>query len=264
MAFPSAARAGTITLDTNFVGLQVHYEFQNVLAEPQFFGSVTMRDGTGLNPTLDGIQFQAYCADILTDVLDTTGGLQPGVGEPYAAEADLMSAWKDPNNLYSPTDGNLRAAYLYDRYADPSSPDAFAAGDLEGRSALQLAIWNVLYDDDFTVATTSGGAFHVSLLKYDPLNPGQVIPIVDLAQIASYEAIASRADGFLSTVDGLSHDALAGYDAAWLKLAVPGEGTPAQDFIGPATTVPEPGSLLLLGTGLAALTAFRRNSLRRG
>src|SRR4051812_36848784 len=201
VAFPSAARAGSITIASDFTGLQVHYEFNGVLAQPLSFGSVTMTGGTGLNDALNGVDFEAYCADIQTDVITPEASAITGVT--YQADVAPMSSWQDPNGNVSPADGNRRAAYLYDRYVDPTSADALAAGDLEGRSALQLAIWNVLYDQDFSVATTNGGNFHVSLLKYDPDHPGEVIP-VDASQVASYEAIALRADGFLSSVAGIS------------------------------------------------------------
>jgi len=264
VAFPSAARAGSIVLASDFTGEQVHYEFHytlnnqsvDLLVRPVTFGSVTMNGGTELNETLNGLQFEAYCADILTDVLDPTAG-QPDVGGTYDATVSSMSGWQEPNGLASPLDGNLRAAYLYNKYGDSNSPDALVVGDLQGRSALQLAIWDVLYDNDYTVASNSTGSLHVSTAglteQTDPNHPN------DQAQIDGYNAIAARAQAFQDDVRVAD---VTGSDAAWIKLSVPGGKIEAQDFIGPKS-VPEPGSLLLLGTGLAALTAFRRKSLRR-
>ena len=124
-----------------------------------------------------------------------------------------MSAWKGFRTIFIRLPmANMRAAdSLYQvEYADPQlPPDAFAADNIEGRSALQLAIWNVLYDDDFTITTTGGGAFHVSLLTYDPETQDRSFRLSTWRKSPARGDRHSRADGFLSTVDGFSHDALA-------------------------------------------------------
>ena len=256
IAVPSSARAGTIRLDSDFIGLNIHYQINGLLAEPITLGPVQMSNGAGLNDTLNApAQFEAYCADILTDVLDTSGG-QPGAGGTYDAEVDSMSNWVDPHNLASPADGTLRAAYLYQTYAQ----DFADTNDLEGRTALQLAIWDVLYDTDFSVSTAADkpqgtGTFSISL---QTRVGGVPTDITNAAQIASYNAIASRANALL---DDVKNADLTGLDAAWIKLDA--GTTPAQDFIGPAKTVPEPGFLLLLGTGLAAIGLFRPRMVPR-
>lgn len=114
-----------------------------------------------------------------------------------------------------------KAAWLFNTFAGmahASSGDALGAG-------LQLAIWEVLFDTDGALTT---GAFRVTA--------------------ASTQALAAGA-WFLGQLAN-SGDAYTLASATWLD-ATSGYG---QDQI----TTPEPGTLLLLGTGLAGLAARRR------
>ncbi len=204
LVWPASARAGSILLNNDFNGLNVHYSFNGETFRPFTLGSVTMSDGMGLTSELNSPNvFESYCVDIFTGVFDSFAGL-PEPPATYLADASLMSMWQDPNGLSSPIDGSLRAAYLYDKYVTNST---FASDDLQGRTALQLAIWNVLYDTEFSVSTALGGSFYVSLEGLDP--------VADAAQILSYEAIAARANVFLADVQTADVSAS---DAAWLKL----------------------------------------------
>jgi hypothetical protein len=114
-----------------------------------------------------------------------------------------------------------------------------------------MAIWEVLYDTDLSVSLTTGRFY---------------VDVDDPAQ--RYTNIANIADGYLQ--DMLAHPLdVAASDATWLQLTftdqTTGQTSNVQDFIGPGTStnaVPEPGSLLLLVTGIAALTAFRRKAVR--
>lgn len=112
------------------------------------------------------------------------------------------------------------------------------AGDAQGRAALQLAIWEALYDgfgpDPFT-----SGRFRVS----------NVFNGTNRSSINS--TVLSQAQSFLQTWGGLSI-----LNGTLFDAPLPGSGTRSQDFIltpsGGFTpqTVPEPGTLWLMALGL--------------
>jgi len=248
MAFPSAARAGTITISsTDFQGYGGKFFVAGVDSPPFVIGSVVMTDASGLGG-LDALQsFESFCVDF------GTGIDLPGV---YNATVDNMTAWQDGSRLEA--DGSAaRAAWLYQEFAPRLSPIPEFPGDQEAgliqRAALQMAIWNALYDSDFTVSAnddvnnrtyfTSVGD-HPDVLRFAN-EYLQGTPEVRGLQQATQDELAAAA-----------------LNTSFLQLRSLDNTTDVQDFIGPAHSVPEPGSLLLLGTGLAALTAFRRKALR--
>ena len=223
---PLTAHAGPIVVD-DFRGVFVGYFSPVTSGESRArLGSVLMSDGDGISPSIDGRTFEAYCVDILGAIFD------PGTPQPPAtfdAIAAPMSTW----DMYSgalPAAGRY-ASWLYKEYAAGIA----AANDNVGRTALQMAIWNVLYDTDFTVDT---GGFRVS---------------------ASDTAVRLESNKLLAALAADLGGALLA-DATWLQLrdCSVSPCRDVQDFMGPRAAVPEPSSLALLGLGAAATFVRRR------
>ena len=125
-----------------------------------------------------------------------------------------------------------KAVWLFNTYASAahaSSTGALAAG-------LQLAIWDALYDDG-------------RRLEFDP-TLGSVSNRFYVT-VASNEAKTAGQD-YLNALNAPGTNYIGATSALWLDVAS-GQG---QDQI--TRVVAEPGSLMLLGAGLAGLAAPRR------
>jgi hypothetical protein len=235
---PATARAGSISLDTRFQGQGLAIVLNNDPYSLFSVGSVSASAAIDLG-SLDSLTtFELYCVDFFTDAFFPDPGL-PLPPDTYNAEAGLMSDWSAANALNTDT-ARQRAAWLYNEYASSFADVSTELGESQ-RSALQIAIWNVLYDGDLSVAAIGGGTTYIT---------GDTTGVTALAQ-TYLGALA------LSTT-------VATADATWLQLTYtnPAGGTiDAQDMIGPAsassTPVPEPSAGLLLGMGAMSLAAFR-------
>ncbi|HEY3884738.1 MAG TPA: PEP-CTERM sorting domain-containing protein [Vicinamibacterales bacterium] len=160
--------------------------------------------------------FASYCVDL--QHYDVQGA--------NVTTVNTMDNWSNTAVPAHQDLGGGAASWLYNTYA------AGAVGNQTDEAALSLAIWNSLYDNDFTVL--SGSGFYVSSLSN-----------------ASY---GSLADSYLGSLQTYLNSGAPLPDDLWLQTA---DSSPhyAQDFIAP---VPEPGTLVLLATGVAGAVTRRR------
>lgn len=221
----STASAGTLDISA-YSGVNVAIKATITSPDVQgtyVAGSATISDLKGLAPYDSTSSFIAFCVDLQHSIA-------PPIDDQNAA-LQLMSEWDGYGNFTPQTNAGNYAAYLYNTYATLVST-------ADERAGLQLALWNVLYDNDFLVGT---GAFSASG-----------------SASAGARNLANQYLGNLALNLATAKTA----DAYWIRL-YPVGGNPEdspQDFIGPrVVTTPDGGATLaLLGGGLMALGLVRR------
>lgn len=160
--------------------------------------------------------FLAFCVDI-----------QHYAGNSNNVVLNDMAQWRQP---YSPVPQKFPkyagagsyAAYMINYFGMP--------GTLMEQSAMQLAVWEILYE-------------------YNGSSPDK--PVFNVTQGVSYAtgidaAVISQANEYLSLANNLQR--IPDAHAPWIQT-LDDNGSYYQDF---TTTVPEPSTLILLGSGLLA------------
>lgn len=190
---------------------------------------ITVTSGDGMVQT--GDSFYAFSADIFREFT-----------QPVQADfTQSMANWA--MHGYGPGAAGVNAAKLYNENGGGAALDA------ESAYALQLAIWEVLYEPGGNFDVTQGNTVFINGSTFNP------------EHTATYNRIVAQANQYLSR---LPYSTASG-DAAWVRTAdnLSYPLTHSADLIAPAlASVPLPSSLLLMAGGLIALSSRIRPRVR--
>lgn len=182
-----------------------------------YLGAVPAKFDTGLETLL-------YCVSDLNISLGQ-GALPYRYTYVYTGPFSMNTEWAAVPQPNPPGGTNLngqRASWLYINFAADATTS-------EKQAALQLAIWNAVWDTDFTLAS---GNFKSSVSG----------------------SLLTTAQGYLTAL-GTAQTAgeMGSVDASYYRLFK--NGVEQQGFIGP---VPEPALILLLGLGIGGVFVVSR------
>lgn len=188
----------------------VYYEFNDTEREG-LAGEFQLIMGEGD----DAFETVGYCVE-----------LDEGVSTPWIYEVELKPA--------DFRDNGLDAAWLMNEYAYGLGNETGGADIMEAQAALQLAIWDTVYDDNFTVLGATSDSIEALYTGY----------------ISGLEN--AKSSGAYNTDFASSFRVTHKQDVQDLLIHVPNR----------STATPEPGTVLLLGCGLLAL-GFIKSSRKK-
>lgn len=243
---PAAAQAETFNILSMDMGYQIKLHVP--VSTPQFRDQTRWLGTAEFETQIPGWSLTAgYCLDPYAYAYTgstTMDMLLPG-------EANRF------NSSVLTTDGALKAAYLvtsFSSLADGSSP----YGDKVERTALQLAIWEVVSDELTSWPEYNNYGLNSGGLRFMDAKSGQ------------YDNVLLRATTMLSTLYA-AYTPGSGFDQATIdqlndnaRVFADGLGNYRQDIIAaraggdPGSATPEPGSLLLMGSAAGVLGFYRR------
>ena len=163
--------------------------------------------------------FQTYCIELEESFYFSTDAMT-GYG------IELGSSYFQARRM--PSGNRPEGAVVAERLGQLVSwaaADAARVDSAAESTAMQLAIWNIVYDSDWSATSSTAAAMFTDVSSY-------AVSATQMLQAAS--ATANRYDVYALTRSG------------------------KQDFLLTSLRVPEPGSVALVGTALAGLLLARR------
>jgi hypothetical protein len=222
LMIPAVAHADSMTWSFTAIDKDMHFVIPGKDVRTQL-GIFTINITDTAPPTdwpYDG-SFLAFCVDV-----------QHYVHDSYDVVLDDMAEWQqpydDPPDFPTYSGAGSYVAYLINYYGMPSN--------LVDQSAMQLAVWEILYEDSGPFNVTNGAAY---------------------AYGVENSSIIAQANFYLTPINDL-WPVIPDAHAPWIKT-LHDDSRYYQDF---TTPVPEPSTLILLGAGLLIAAASTRKKLR--